>query len=145
MALPTMATINTASNNIYAALTAAYREKRREGLESFGRVLNALTAAYKADVTLTVADATDANLTAFFGANGDLNDAFKLSNVPLEVGRVFKVTGAGDTTDNALQAAKGSAVAANDQFEITNTASPAVVYLGLSTALDFADELPPDL
>ena len=145
MALPTMATINTAVNNVYAALTAARREKRRDGQENFGRVQEAIKAAYKADVTVTVADATDATLAAFFGAGGDLNDAFIASNVPLEVGRVFKVTGTGDTTDNALQAAKGSAIAANDQFEITNTGTPAVVYLGLSTALDFAGELPPDL
>ena len=46
------------------------------------------------------------------------------------IGLVFKVTGTGDTTDNALENAKGSAPAANDLFAVTNITTEEVVYIG---------------
>lgn len=141
MALPTMASINTAVNDLFAAFSALKsREKSRAGVQSLNEVQEAVRAAYAADVNLTVTDATDATLAAFFASTGELGIAFAATQYPLEVGRVFSVNGAGDTTDNALQTAKGSAVAANDVFEITNTGTPAVVYLGTTTTLDFTDE-----
>jgi hypothetical protein len=56
-------------------------------------------------LTMTVTDATDADLATFFAAAGELYVAFTRA---IAVGDTFKVTGAGDTTDNALQAAKRS-------------------------------------
>lgn len=82
-------------------------------------------------VTLTVTDAAQANLAAFepilraaaFAVDGQDS---------VQEGDVFAVTGTGDTTDNALQTAKGSAVAAGDRFVVTNRtpASFAVAFMG---------------
>jgi len=60
-------------------------------------------------------------------------DNFELVNTAADavaIGLVFKVTGTGDTADNALAAAKTSAVAANDLFAVTGIASEEVTYIG---------------
>ena len=61
-------------------------------------------------------------------------DNFTLVNTAADavaIGLVFKVGGTGDTTDNALAAAKGSAVANNDLFVVTSiTGTGEVVYIG---------------
>ena len=60
-------------------------------------------------------------------------DNFELVNTAADaiaVGLVFKVTGTGDTTDNALAAAKGSAVANKDLFVVTDISTETVLYIG---------------
>ncbi len=60
-------------------------------------------------------------------------DNFVLVNTDakaIAVGLVFKVGGTGDTTDNALAAAKGSAPANNDLFAVTDISTETVVYIG---------------
>jgi len=71
----------------------------------FEKVRQRYAAESNAAVLKTFADATSANIAALWTA---------LSIVD---GDVFYVVDADDTTDNALQAAKGSAVAANDVFQ----------------------------
>lgn len=53
---------------------------------------------------ITVTDLAQANLAALIAAHS------------LQSGGFFTVNGTGDTTDNALQAAKGSVPAAGDRF-----------------------------
>ncbi|TET41442.1 MAG: hypothetical protein E3J60_04625 [Dehalococcoidia bacterium] len=62
------------------------------------------------------------------------NFSLTLLGVAPTVGQVFKVNGTGDTTDNALAIAKGSAVVANDLFTVSNATggSEAVIYVGNS-------------
>lgn len=75
---------------------------------------------------ITVSDATDATLAAFFAESGELYIA---KGSTIAAGDTFKVSGTGDTTDNALEAAKGSAVAADDIFRVTAIDTPAVEYV----------------
>lgn len=143
MALPTMATTNTAVDNVFAALAAskAYNANSRAAIQSLQEVVAGLTKAYKPQVDFVVTDLADATLVAFFASTGELGIAAAAQNRPLEVGFVFQVGGVGDTTDNALAAAKGSAVADGDIFEVTNTGTPAVAYLGAAGTLDFTAEV----
>lgn len=90
-----------------------------------------LVALIKDDLTVT--DTGDADLAAFYVSGGELYAG--LGNVNAAVGDVFKVAGTGDTTDNALEAAKGSAVANEDVFIVTNIVTEALVYLGVAAAL----------
>ncbi len=138
MARPTMADLNTAVNNVFAAIDADQRELgARRASAALADVWTFLERQYKADVDFVVTDATDATLAAFFAASGELYVA--LDRAP-QVGDVFQVGGTGDTTDNALATAKGSAVADGDVFEVTNTGTPAVAYLGAAGDLDFTGE-----
>lgn len=140
MALPTMANANTAVNNLFAALSASKtRANARASIQSLNEAVAGVVAAYKPQVDFVVTDLTDATLAAFF--TGELATAVATQNRPLEIGFVFQVGGVGDTTDNALQAAKGSAVADGDIFEVTNVSTAAVVYLGASGDLDFTGEV----
>ena len=85
---------------------------------------------------MTVTDTAAANLTAFFAGEGSA----------IELKEVFRVGGPGDTTDNALQAAKGGAVVANDVF--VRDGAAAVVFLGNvaagAEAFDFLGETTTD-
>lgn len=82
-------------------------------------------------VTITVTDAAQADLAAFEPVLRAAMLAADNHN-SVQVGDVFAVTGAGDTADNALQTAKGSAVAAGDRFVVTvrEAASFAVAFMG---------------
>ena len=87
------------------------------------------------DYSLVVTDTQDADLAAFFADPG--GELFIANgNSAILVGNVFQVGGTGDTTDNALAAAKGGAVADNDTFAVTNVTggSEAVVYVGNLTS-----------
>lgn len=142
MALPTMALVNTAVDNLFAALSASKtRANARSSLQSLQEVIAGLVAAFLPQVDLVVTDLADATLVAFFATAGELGVAIDAQNRPLEVGFVFQVGGSGDTTDNALAGAKGSAVADGDLFEVTNVGTPAVVYLGAAGDLDFTGEV----
>lgn len=83
--------------------------------------------ALPGQISLTVADATDADLAAFFA--DPAGQLFVAKGSAIEVGDVFTVGGNGDTTDNALQTAKGAAVVANDVFKVTNIVAEAVIFL----------------
>ncbi len=140
MARPTIALVNTAVNNAFAALASdRQNRKARSGVQALNEVQAALVDAYTPQVDFVVTDTTDATLTAFFA--GELLTAIRaVKGENVKVGTVFQVGGAGDTTDNALAAAKGSAVADGDLFEVTNTSTPAVAYLGVAGTLDFSAE-----
>lgn len=78
-------------------------------------------------ISLTIADAVDADLAAFFA--DPAGQLFVAKGAAIAVDDVFTVGDNGDTTDNALQAAKGAAVAANDVFKVTNIVAEAVIFL----------------
>lgn len=83
--------------------------------------------ALPGQISLTVSDATDANLAAFFAAAA--GQLYVAKGEAIVIGDVFTVGGTGDTTDNALEAAKGAAVAANDVFKVTGIGAAAVIFL----------------
>lgn len=62
------------------------------------------TAVANQTLDITITDSAQANLAALVAAHS------------LVAGGFFTVTGTGDTTDNALQAVKGSVPAAGDRF-----------------------------
>lgn len=152
MALPTTTVLESSIADLWNALTT-YKDKtinQRAAAAALQSVINGIRQVYKEAVSvtigdtddadlqaalaypqfsMTVTDATDADLAAFFAITGELGVALTRAAA---VGDTFKVLGVGDTTDNALQAAKGGAVAANDVFIVSNVtpASEAVVYAG---------------
>lgn len=139
MAMPTIANLNTAMDNMFAAIDGtALSMNSSKAAATLASLQAFLLKAYTPLVDFVVTDAVDATVAAFFASTGQLFAA--LGRVP-QVGDVFQVGGVGDTTDNALQAAKGSAVADGDIFAVSNVATPAVVYLGVAaTPLDFSGE-----
>ena len=138
MALPTIAAVNTAVDNLFAALAERKTDiNMHRAVASLNRTFDSVKRAFFPDVALTVTDSADATLAAFIGAGGSLGVALNRAAV---VGDVFEVNGTGDTLDNALAAAKGSAVAATDLFQVTNTGTPAVAYLGQASSFDFSGE-----
>lgn len=91
-------------------------------------------AGPKGNIQLTVSDITDANLAAFFA--GELLAAKTAAgDVAIAVGDIFKVQGTGDTTDNALEAAKGSGVVDEDIFVVTDISTEAVIFVGNNVAV----------
>lgn len=132
MSRPTISEIETALGNIHTSLTSDGRRAQfpfvNAAIDSLGYTARRVMSAYKPNVTLTVTDEADADLAAFFGSEGELRVA---KDYPVTVGDVFGVTGTGDTTDDALEGAKGSAVADGDRFEVTGIdGSEAVKFLG---------------
>lgn len=93
---------------------------------------------FEPNVDMTIVDAADADLAAFFDTTGALYLA--LGRAPA-VGDVFEVGGTGDVTDNALATAKGGALADGDLFMVSNIGTPAVLlvpnqgFVGLHTAV----------
>jgi bifunctional ADP-heptose synthase (sugar kinase/adenylyltransferase) len=128
MAYPTIAVVNTAINALYDLFAANKTStKGRYMIGLLNKIGNEVKAKYTPLVDFTITDATDADLAAFYAADGELGVALER---PAQVGDVFSVTGTGDTTDNALATAKGGAVADNDVFIVSGAA--AVVYLGVT-------------
>jgi hypothetical protein len=137
MARPTIADVQTGIGNIYNALAEDKTKPRgRAAVQSLNEVLQALKEVYASDLSVSLTDATDATITAALAATGEIGVAFGGIQSPLK--KVFTVDSANDTTDNALQTAKGSAPAANDRFEVTSTSS--VTYLGGATDPEMDDE-----
>lgn len=142
MALPIMADVNTAVNDLFAALSASKtRANARSAIQSLQEVVADLNRAFAPQVDFVVTDLADADLAALFAVTGELGLEVLTQNRPLEVGFVFQVGGSGDTTDNALAGAKGGAVADGDLFEITDISTEAVVFLGAAGDLDFTGEV----
>ncbi len=73
--------------------------------------------------------------------DGELRGSSGFGRAPA-VGDTFQVGGTGDTSDNALQTAKGSAPADGDVFELTNVTagSVAIKYLGAVASISTTDE-----
>lgn len=109
-AAATLALIAAASNN-----PAGAQQEARQVME---RARSQRSSAVSARVSPAFADAARADLAALFAA--------EMSTCA--IGECFSVADADDTTDNALAAAKGSAVANKDLFQ--RTAAAAVKYLG---------------
>lgn len=161
MALPNPSVIKAAIESLYAAFTA---DKTAQGCRSAVQTLNEmqfrLNYLYQIETVpvtdnadkvmiamlnddaglvalilddLTVTDVADADLDEFFVSGGELYAG--LGDTPAAVGNIFKVAGTGDTLDNALAGAKGSAVADEDVFIVTNIVTEAVVYLGAAGSL----------
>lgn len=148
MALPTLALINAAVNNIFAA---AADDKTRAGarkvVSDLNRMLDWLAEVYSPIVDVALTDATDAGVAEAIAADGELGLAFaaafpeaaKADAPAFPVGGVFVVQSVNDFTDDALATAKGGAVADNDVFQVSG--ADAVTYLGNQSAdIDFADE-----
>lgn len=120
MALPNAATVKSAIESLYAVVAEDKTVAgSRDALAAITGLQYFLNTEYPSEATITVTDATDANVAAFIG--GGEGDA-------LSANSVFRVAGTGDLTDNALATAKGSAVAANDVFAI-DAAGTGVVWL----------------
>lgn len=126
MALPTSTTVAAAIDDLLDAV----REVRVPGVsgavhaigEAFGHIQKVYTPRKK----VTVTDTAEADLAEFKTfLEGEFGSDVKQ-------GDVFEVSGTGDTTDNALAAAKGSAVADTDLFKVA-TVTPTtitVIYAG---------------
>lgn len=78
------------------------------------------------DLDVSLTDAADATLLAALAAAGEIGVA--AGGVETPVGTRFRVDSANDTTDNALEGVKGSAVVADDVFQVFATSL--VIYLG---------------
>lgn len=121
MAFPSVATVVADVESIYTIFsTFKTKEGTRAGVSVLNELVGILNRLCRVKEDFTVTDATDATLTAFFASSGE--------GAAVVLGDAFRVNGTGDTTDNALATAKGSAVAANDVF--IRSAAAAVVYLG---------------
>lgn len=138
MARPIVTTIQTAVQNIFAAITdvKSHFESPRMS-QALDEIIAGIQVLYRPfSVTVPGGQAT---LTPFFAgallAAKQADSVYgagstSLPQVSLQVGDNFTVTSAVDTTNTALATAKGSAPAAGDIFEITNVSAPAVVYMG---------------
>ncbi len=129
-----------------------------ESLEAF---MSPTIAADAEDYDIPIADGQDANLWDLFNlseektfeddltytndADSNLRGAFITPGeilvgvgAPLLVGDIFQVTAAGDTVDDAFEAAKGSAPANGDFFMLTNVTvgEEEIVWLGLDISAD---------
>lgn len=135
MALASVATIEAGVSGIFTALKDSQQKVRnaRAATQALAEAFSVLNDAYKEDVELTITDLTDADAATLLGAGGEVGLALGRAAV---AGDIFKVTGTGDTTDNALQTAKGSAPAAGDKFEAATAST--LNYLGLD--FDFSAE-----
>lgn len=125
MALASTATVEAGVSGIFNALKDGKAQNGRAAAQALAETFGALRAAYKEDVELTITDLTDADAATLLGAGGEVGLALGRAAV---AGDVFKVTGTGDTTDNALQTAKGSAPAAGDKFEAATAST--LSYIG---------------
>ncbi len=98
---------------------------------------NLEATAINDNIQLTVTDEADANVDAFIAAAA--GELYVAKGAVIAIGDIFKVTSAGDLTDNALATAKGGAVAANDLFKVTKITSVATVaYVGVHVAAGLA-------
>jgi uncharacterized phage protein gp47/JayE len=85
------------------------------------------------DFDTTVNDEEDATLAALF-----THTLLPSKGIALKIADRFRVLGTGDTTDNALQTAKGVALVADDVFIISALTAPAVIYVGNLTHTPWA-------
>jgi hypothetical protein len=126
MSLPTVTEIQTAVTNVFNALKDGKfkAQSAQEALYTFQEVIGVLRQIYARRVlNVTVTNETDASVAAAIAATGQLGIAYALAypkNPTFPVGELFKVSGTGDFTSDALATAKGGAPAAGDIFQITS-------------------------
>tara|TARA_R110002072_G_scaffold151470_1_gene300777 strand:- start:11806 stop:12231 length:426 start_codon:yes stop_codon:yes gene_type:complete len=131
MALPTTSALESAVATIFAAANEfPTKQFTRDVVHNLNELGSRLEVMYKPDATITVAGADLAALFAGALATGTTRG--------VRVGTIFQVEDTTDTTDDALETAKGSAPAAGDRFVVTNVDTEAVQYIG--AAPDFSDE-----
>lgn len=136
MALPTIAAINAAVDNLYAAFSNdKLRRNGRLSVSLVGKLASFVPAMYEPAVTLAITNEADAGVAEAIAVDGEIGIAYGKA---APVGIVFQTTGTGDLTDDALATAKGGALAAGDLFQVTG--ADAVTYLGSLAGFDFADE-----
>jgi hypothetical protein len=141
MALPTTTVVEAAVASIFSALAefkTIHGGNIRAAVHALNEVKAALRQVYAVKVDMTVTDSTDATLAAFFAADGELGVAL---GRPARPGDVFQVGGTGDTTDNALATAKGSAVADGDIFVITAAGTGVTYLVDALAAMDTSDSV----
>ena len=136
MSLPTIAGVNTAISSIFAALAAKPQAMNaRRAVSDFTSIYAFIERLYTPLVDVPITDSADADIAELLSPSGSVGAA--AGGRQVRAGDVFQVGGAGDTTDNALTAAKGSVPSAGDLFAAS--AVNAVVYVGnTSTPLDFS-------
>ena len=88
------------------------------------------------DVLVTITDNTQ-TLAVMLDVAGEVG---ALGEVDAPLGLRFRVVGTGDTSGDDLQAAKGSAPAAGDVFEVSNNSQSAVTYIGNAAAVASGDK-----
>ena len=132
MALPNASLIQTAIQNLYLAFSDNKTERgQRTAVNHLGWLTGTLNFLYGVPTNIAVTDAADADVTAFIG--GGEGDAFSVDSI-------FRLTTAGDLTNNAFGTAKnaqgdGSVVAIGDIYVISG--ANAVTYLGNNSGVAF--------
>ena len=130
-----MAKPTTSAHLVQVALIELYdvlaQDKTKLGMRTAVSHLAWLTGTlnrlYGVPLNIAMTDAADAGVSEFIG--GGEGDALSEKDI-------FRTTGGtADLTDNALQTAKGSAVATGDVFVISG--ADAVVYLGNNSGIVF--------
>lgn len=137
MALPVANLVKDAIETIFDAFNEdPTRPGSRAGVDALSEAARAVSKMYDV-VNVAITDATDAGVAELIASGGELED--------YAIGVVFRTTGGtADLTDDALETAKGSAVATGDVFVVDDAAS--VKYLGNNSghAIDAAGETSQD-
>lgn len=132
MALPTYAVMNAAVNALHTlAKERALKSGSRFVVSNLSRMIDFVKREYTPLLSIDLTDATDAGVAEAIASDGELGVAAIAAGIggSFPVGGIFKIAGTTeDFTDNALATAKGSAVAANDVFQVSG--ADAVTYLG---------------
>lgn len=140
MALPTIAAVQADITALYGVLAERKTLPRgRVAVAALNEIIQALNEAYDSQFTITATDGANMGATdGDFIATGGLYAA--KGDVAGVAGDIFVCSDTADTTDNALQTAKGGAPAAGDLFQVAAGAAT-VTYLGdTSTPVETDDE-----
>lgn len=137
MAYETVAVVQAAVTSIYNAVSQRKTLPRgRAAVAALNEIRQAIVESYVTDLSVLITDTTDASPTAAFVIGGQVGAAFGRACV---AGDTFTTTGGtADFTDNALQTAKGGAVATGDRFEVLSATT--VGFMGTSTDVEMDDE-----
>jgi hypothetical protein len=128
MAIPIISVAQAAVESLYGVVAdRKTRARGRSVVQSLSEIISGLNEAYASDVTIVATDganmgAEDSDLIA----TGGLFTA--LGRIGVE-GDIFVSSDNADTTDNALQTAKGGAPAAGDLFQVLAGAAT-IAWLG---------------
>lgn len=140
MALPTIAAVQADITALYGVLAERKTLPRgRVAVAALNEMIQAINEAYEPQYTITATDGANMGATdGDFIATGGLYAA--KGNVAGIAGDIFKCSDTADTTDNALQTAKGGAPAANDIFQV-DAGAATFTYLGSTgTPVETDDE-----
>ncbi len=141
MARPTMSSINSAIDTVFSVFSEdKTRIGAREGAQALQETFSKIANLYAPDVVVTITDGVDAGLTAMY-QGGEVEAAFNAVGAELIEGKIFEVTGSGDSASNVLQGFKGTPLVAGDRFEVTGISSPNATFLGNTSTFDFTAEV----